>query len=164
MVEIWKDIDGYEGLYQVSNLGRVKSLNYNHTGKERIRSSSKSSSGYCQIVLSKDGKKKIHLIHRLVAMAFVDGYEEGLVVNHIDEDKNNNVYTNLEWCTQKENMKHSYRKITEINRVSVRCIETGEVFPTLTKASEFVGRVSSGIIQAIERNGRCGGYHWEYVE
>jgi len=107
-VEIWKDIVGYEGMYQVSNLGRVKSLNYNRTGKENILSTSKNK-GYFNVVLSKKGFKPFTVrTHRLVAEAFIPNPQNKPQVNHIDGNKLNNNIENLEWNTASENQQHAY--------------------------------------------------------
>ena len=117
MVEEWRDIyfeeDGvvwdYRGLYQVSNIdGKVKSLNYRQTGKEKILKAGKNKDGYLFIILRKDGKQKNFLIHRLAAFMFIenDDPEHKTDVNHIDENKMNNHYTNLEWCTREYNINH----------------------------------------------------------
>lgn len=106
-MEEWKDIEGYEGLYQVSNMGRVKSL---HFGKEKILKTSNDGNDYQVVVLCKHGEHNTLRVHKLVAVAFVDGYFKGAVVNHIDENKQNNVWTNLEWCTQRYNVNYSYLK------------------------------------------------------
>ena len=103
MMEIWKDIKGYEGLYQVSNLGRVKSLDYNRMGVERLLVCRKNMMGYLQVVLCKDSKHKHHQVHRLVAQAFIPNPYGLPQVNHKDECKTNNVETNLEWCNAKYN-------------------------------------------------------------
>lgn len=103
MEEIFKDIEGYEGLYQVSNLGRVKSLNYNHTNQERILKGVKNAYGYIQVGLHKEGKKKIFKVHRLVYQTFIGEIPKGMQVNHIDEDKTNNRLDNLNLMTPKEN-------------------------------------------------------------
>lgn len=114
MEEIWKDITGYEGIYQVSNMGRIKTIEHVSVGKhkrkvsERIRVPRHSSNGYLLVNLHKGRERKYHTVHRLVALAFCNGYFDGADVNHIDGNKRNNVYTNLEWCTRSENMVHSF--------------------------------------------------------
>jgi len=116
MKEIWKDIHGYEGVYMISNIGRVKSLERNvkfgnqiRTIKENIRKNKKKSNGYLFIQLFTNHKDRCCYIHRLVAMSFCDGYFKKADVNHKDGNKSNNVYTNLEWCTRSENIIHSVK-------------------------------------------------------
>ncbi len=184
MVEVWKDIVGYEGKYQVSNMGRVKSLvDNNGKPREKILKQKINNYGYHRIGLYKDRKQKWYQVHRLVALAFVDGYEEGLVVNHIDECKDNNVWTNLEWVTTTYNNTYNDRhkraseklkgrpkteehkkKLSESKGKKVICVETGEVFESLTKAEKFAKASRSAIAQAIKRNGSCKGLHWRYVD
>ncbi|MGN0558368.1 MAG: NUMOD4 domain-containing protein [Acutalibacteraceae bacterium] len=107
VLEVWKDIDGYEELYQVSNTGKVRSLRYKNRDEVRELFLKPHNQGYLQVELHKNGKRKMFTVHRLVAMAFVDGYGEGKVVNHIDENKQNNVSTNLEWVSASQNVLHS---------------------------------------------------------
>ena len=102
-MEVWKDIQGYEGLYQVSNLGNVRSLNWRNTGQVRNLYLKPQNRGYLQVELAKCGQKRGFTVHRLVAMAFVSGYAEGKVVNHINEDKRDNRAENLEWVSQSDN-------------------------------------------------------------
>ena len=117
MKEIWKDIQGYEGLYQVSSLGRVKSLEKkittygtrSYTVKERILASG--GKRYPHVKLYKDGKAKYPNIHRLVALAFIENANPNLFVNHINGIKNDNNVNNLEWVTPSENQIHSYRTL-----------------------------------------------------
>ena len=97
----WKDIIGYEGLYKISDNGDVLSLNYNHTGKEKLMKGKIDRYGYKVVVLRKNGKRKHIPVHRLVAIAFL-GNVENMTVNHIDGDKKNNNKKNLEWCTNAE--------------------------------------------------------------
>lgn len=104
MEEIWKDVEGYEGLYQVSSLGRVKSFHYHNGTNERIlKSNRNSSNGYDQVILVKDGHKKGVSVHRLVAIAFIKNPLNLPYVGHKDEDSSNNSSDNLEWVTQKDN-------------------------------------------------------------
>lgn len=99
--EIWKDIPNYP--YQVSNLGRVKSLSFydtnGHLHTERLIKPQKVGSGYLKVVLKKNGIGKPFYVHRLVGMMFVNGYKDGLQINHKYEDKTNNISSNLEWIT-----------------------------------------------------------------
>lgn len=104
MEEIWKDIYGFEGLYQISNLGRVKSLKNYGGVKERLIKPKKTKGGYLCVSLWKDLKRYCKLIHRLVAQAFIPNEDLfKTIVNHIDENKENNTVENLEWCTQEYN-------------------------------------------------------------
>lgn len=104
--EVWKPIVGYERLYEVSNTGKVRSLNYNHTGKIRELKPRADGGGYLLVSLCKDGKVKTHKVHSLVMAAFVGPRPEGYDVNHIDERKTNNSLKNLEYCTRRENNNH----------------------------------------------------------
>ena len=107
MVEIWKDIKGYEGLYQVSNLGRIKSLPRKSKNRivkqENIKKPSTLPKGYLQICLYKNGKVKYSSIHRLVAKTFIPNPNKFPCVNHKDCNPKNNEVSNLEWITYKEN-------------------------------------------------------------
>lgn len=107
--EFWRDVVGYEGLYQVSNWGRVKSLNYNHTGKEKILKLGKNNFGYLRVSLCKNGKEKNHKVHRLVAEAWLPNPDNLPCVNHKDEDKANNRVENLEWCDRAYNCNYGSR-------------------------------------------------------
>lgn len=142
MKEIWKEIEGFENEYYVSNLGRVMSL----LGKSpRILRPRYNNKGYARVSLHAHSD---YLIHRLVAEAFLDNPNNFLEVNHIDENTRNNCVSNLEWCTHKYNMcygtcqkraRETQRKtFPQINRKDcskpVECIETGKVFESIREA------------------------------
>ena len=135
MTEIWKNIEGYAGKYQVSNLRRVKSM----IGQEKVLHPKKHRNGHLQIGLHKDKKRKTMYIHRLVAQAFIPNPDNLPCVNHKDENPNNNNVDNLEWCTQKyncnygtrvdrimETKKQQYKKIYKysFNEYSIKIIVT----------------------------------------
>lgn len=119
MTEIWKDVVGYEGLYQVSNYGRVLSLNYRRTGKPGLLhpSFNQKENGYKQVYLFKNKLSEGCKVSRLVAMAFIPNPENLPEVNHIDEDKTNNCVVNLEWCTKNYNLEYG----TRVKRASSKC-------------------------------------------
>lgn len=132
MTEIWKNIEGYEN-YQVSNLGRVKSLNYHHSGKEHILKCILNSSGYYKVNLYKDGKTKNLTIHRLVARAFIPNPENKSCIDHINTDKADNRVENLRWCTYKENMGNPLTKARHAEIAESQKGEKGHWFGVLGK-------------------------------
>ena len=101
MTEIWKDVNGYEGLYKISNHGEVWSER-----KQGLLKKGKCGREYYRVVLNKNKEKKYFDVHRLVAISFIDNPFKKKCVNHIDENKTNNHYSNLEWVTHKENANH----------------------------------------------------------
>jgi hypothetical protein len=107
--EVWKDIKGYEGIYKVSNFGRVKSLGNEFTRKERFLKLCLQSKGYLTVVLQKDATRKMVLVHRLVAEHFIDNTESKPQVNHINGDKTDNAIENLEWVSHRENLDHAIK-------------------------------------------------------
>ena len=141
-MEEWRDIKGYEGLYQVSNLGRVKSTKFN----KEIIMKQKECRGYKRIGLRKNGEKqKFYSIHRLVAEAFIPNENELPCINHNDENKTNNKVENLEWCSYEYNANYGTRvkRLREANiggknpySKKVICVTTGEEFDCMTDASK----------------------------
>lgn len=121
MKEEWKDIKGYEGLYKISNLGRVKSLP-KHAGrsyrKERILKNSIDKDGYIKVTLCKNNKTSFLSIHRLLAIAFIPNPNNFPQINHKDENKQNNNLNNLEWCTCKYNINYGTRTKRAFKKVN----------------------------------------------
>ena len=142
--EIWEDVRGYEGLYKVSTMGRVKSLNYNHTGKERILRPVKTKKGYLRIGLHKNGKTTYYFIHRLVAEAFLkpnDDPEHKTQVNHIREfEKDFNHYGNLSWVTPKENINYGtciQRRVEKQSKAVYQYTLNGQLVKKWSSANEI---------------------------
>ena len=179
-MEIWKDIICYEGIYQVSNLGRVKRIaNYkNQSGKEwasnKILKPATKNNGYMFVGLSKDGKVSHKHIYRLVAEAFIPNPLNKSTVNHKDGNKNNNTVDNLEWTTQSENNIHSIKvlKRNSKNKSDSRPVlqfdKDGNFikeYPSMREAQRQTG------IDAIDKvcnhykyRKTAGGYVWEYKD
>ena len=134
-IEVWKDVFGYEGLYQVSNIGRVKSLKY---GKERILKPLKDGGGYIFVHLCKNGERKMYKIHRLVAFTFLTNPQNLSDVNHKDEDKTNNSVQNLEFCDKKYNCNFGTRNQRIAEKHSKPVLQ-------FTKSGEFVREWKSGM-------------------
>lgn len=140
MTEIWKDIAGYEGYYQISNFGRVKSLQtkaYSHAKKcavvvlrEKILKPYPNTDKYLLVDLNKDGKRNCQKVHRLVAKAFIPNENDYPQVNHKDENKQNNCVENLEWCTCQYNTTYGTAKLRMAQKQMKKVIqisETGEI-------------------------------------
>lgn len=171
-MEAWKDIPGYEGKYQVSDLGRVKSIERitskgNHL-QEKIMKTCKDPGGYAFVGLWVDGKKRNFKIHRLVIETFspIEGMEK-LDCNHKDEDKTNNSLENLEWLSRKENLNYGThnKKISEAHRVPILCVELGREFDSITAAAKEFGNCRGNIWRVLDKPDRtASGYHWQYVK
>lgn len=159
--ERWKSIPNYEGLYEVSNKGKVKSIK-----RSCILLTTVSNCGYERVDLWKNGKKKRYSIHRLVAISFIPNPLNLPMVNHKDENRKNNNVDNLEWCDDKYNVNYGNAKANKIKKVSkaVVCVETGEVFNSQSEAMNKKHITGNHITDCC--NGRqktCGGYHWRYA-
>ncbi len=169
-MEVWKDIKGYEGRYQVSNNGRVKSLPINEKYCKRtdeiILKPFMCGSGYQEVILKINGQRKPKLIHRLVADAFIPNPTNKKEVNHKDGNKFNNDYTNLEWVSSSENIRHSYDVLkNKAYSRKVICVETRNIYNSIKEAAISL-KLHSELICAC-CNGRqktTGGYHWAYAD
>lgn len=139
--EVWKEIEGYEGLYQVSTEGQVRSLNYNHTGKTKILQQDTSKRGYKRVRLSKNGKTKPYSVHRLVAQAFISNPNSLPCINHKDENPSNNCSWNLEWCSYSYNNNYGTRaeKISKAKKGIHRTEATIKKIST-TKKGKYTGK------------------------
>ena len=182
-MEIWKDIKGYEGLYQVSNLGRVKHLEFTRpnlltggvsTIKEKVLKQRLTLYGYYTVLLSKNGKKRWYFVHRLVAEAFIPNPDNLPFVNHKDENKVNNISSNLEWCTARYNSNYGTRnrRLSDTktnntyNTKQVLCVETGIIYPSVREAARQTNIPNTNIGACCLNKPHCkiaGGYHWKYV-
>ena len=169
-MEIWKKIDGYEN-YEISNLGRVKSLNYHRTVKEQVLKPFKNNNGYLRVFLYENGKRKKYLIHRLVWEAFNGPIPEGYEVNHLSEDKMQNNLENLNLMSHKENMNFGTRNERTSKTLSKPVIQydlSGNVikeYPSVIEVHRQTG-YSQGHISSC-----CNGllktaynYIWKYKE
>lgn len=171
MKEIWKDIPNYEGLYQISNLGRVKSFRQSskfHKASEYILKSALANNGYCQVTLYNNTRKKKFLVHRLVAEAFIPNPNNYPHINHKDENPSNNAVDNLEWCTARYNNLYGTARIRQVETVS-RPIEqltlSGKVIAVYRStriASELLGINRGTLKSAIIKGSQCNGYLWKY--
>lgn len=176
-MEIWKDIIGYEGQYQISSHGRVKSLERTircgsygtRVLPEKIMKTKPDKDGYPTIVLYKDSKAKTGFVHRLVAKHFISNPNDLPVVNHKDETKDNNCVENLEWCTVQYNTNYGAgieRRVKKQGHPVAQYTLDGvlvDTYESLSDAGRTVGRKYNHILRSIQRNGTCGGFRWEYI-
>lgn len=164
----WKHIDGYGGKYEVSSTGDIRTIRRQGTNA-RILKQHVDKNGYRLIALCKDGKYKTHLVHRLVANAFINNPNDYPCVNHKDEDKSNNCVENLEWCTYSYNNTYGTIKERASQKRYKPCIGTWpdghkESFNSCTLASKATGIAQGNIWGAC--NGlwrKAGGVIWQYV-
>jgi hypothetical protein len=181
MQEIWKDVPEYEGIYQVSNLGNVRSLNYNNNKKTKEICKKKHKTGYLNVVLCKNSEKKNKGVHRLVALAFIPNPNNYPCVNHIDTNKANNNVENLEWCTHSQNTQHAIKhgrhnprfmlgRTGAKNKLSKKIVQydlQGNVvnrWDCISDAARFYGLRSGNINNCLRgRNKTYKGYIWKYA-
>ena len=181
--EEWRPIAGYEGIYEVSNMGRIKSLDRvisqtnrygtqtDHVYKGKILKESVGNNGYLHIDLHKDGKTKRVLIHRLVASHFLEKQDGADVINHLDCNKENNSVPNLEWCTQSHNIKYAYEQGTKTPPHMQKVAQYGEngslirIWDSIAEASRELGLKASNIGKVCRgQRHQTGGYKWQYIE
>ena len=139
MNEIWKDIVGYEGLYQVSDQGNVKSLNYRRAGKERVMKPSFDAYGYLMVTLSKGGKQSLHKVHKLVAEAFIENPDNKSHICHINTIRTDNRAENLCWATQKEICNNATAKGRTRGRIAIKVFCEGAIYNSIAECAEHYG-------------------------
>lgn len=160
--EEWREMAGYEGLYWVSNLGRVCAIPRKGT-QGGLMKGYVDRKGYIILTLRKDGTQLSRRLHRMVAETFIPNPDNLPEVNHKDENKLNNNVENLEWCTTLYN--HEYGTRTLRCGRPIRCVETGKEYPGAKWAAKELNLDPSTITRCCRKaNHTHGGYHWEYVE
>ena len=186
MHEEWRDVAGYEGLYQVSNFGEVKSMpreisyinryGYKTTVKTIEKKMTPSNvgrgwmnkCGYLSVMLTINGKQKRVGVHRLVAQAFIPNPDNKPQVNHIDGNKHNNKVDNLEWVTREENMQHAAHKLKCLSSMwspdPVLCVETGKKYKSISEAARELGLNRRTLTYYINKGKPYCGYHWDLVQ
>ena len=186
MYELWKDVKGYEGLYQVSNFGNIKGLAKKHghsNRKENIIKQFKNKNGYYKVVLSKNGKQKNIEVQRIVAEAFLNkkNYKSylnedrtkidinKLQVNHIDEDKSNNKVNNLEWCSHKYNVNYGNRGKKASQKLKKKILQYDKngtllkEWQSIKEAQEEL-KICKISVNCLGKRKTSGGYIWKYKE
>lgn len=183
--EIWKDIEGYEGYYQVSNFGRVRSVDrlvekrtykgtiYGRFYKGQIIKTFPKNAGYESVNLHRNGESHPIDVHILVAKGFVQGYKDGMQVNHIDENKTNNNAYNLEWVSAKENVNKSTllkRYVEKLKKPVLQLSYDGKIlrkFDSIRQAALFTGLYKAHIRDVCKSKWGCksaGGYRWRFAD
>lgn len=180
MMEQWRYIEGFEGMYQVSDQGRVRSVErtvkmkrggreYDMRHKGRVLRTTVAKDGYEAVQLTKDSKPHTFKVHRLVAHAFVPNPENLPEINHKDGDKTNNTSSNLEWCTRSHNIRHAFRHGL-IDKGNMTCNRKrvmrsdGVVFESMTSAAEASGAHVSNVSKCCSGElMHTAGYGFEFV-
>lgn len=169
---MWKPIIGYEGLYEISDDGEIKSLRYYGSEKSHLLKPCKNNqTGYLQVVLTKDGKHKTKTIHRMVAEHFLENHNGEKCINHKDENKQNNKAENLEWCCYSYNNQYNGRskKIAKVQGKRVLQLDKNhkviDEFDSTREAGRKTGLNQRHISECCNGKAKTtGGYYWAYVD
>lgn len=161
MIEKWREVPGYEGLYEVSDLGRIR-----RNGK-LLKPDNHNTRGYLQVALSKNGTVRRVYIHRLVASAFINNPNNYPQINHRDEDKTNNAVSNLEWCDSKYNINYGTRN-EKVSKPVLQYDRLGNFireWPSASKVEEEIGIIQQNISSCcLGHRNSAGGFVWRYKE
>ena len=169
MIELWKPVLGYEGFYEISNLGQIKSL---VKKQKKIIKNCENGAGYFVVTLCRNGKRRMASIHRLVAEAFIPNPKNLPQINHKDGVKTNNLIENIEWCTAKENMNHAWdtglnsvEKLGTTKKVAqIKNGKTIKVWESLSSASRELGIIRTSISNCCcHRSMSAGGFCWKFA-
>lgn len=165
MSEIWKDITGFVGLYKVSSLGNIQSLNYNRTGNIKQLKPVPNKKGYLQVLLCNGKIRRRVLVHRIVAIEFIPNDKQLSEVNHINEIKTDNRAINLEWCDTLYNNNYGTRN-KRLSKAINQLTLSGELINTfegIREAERITGIKNQSISQCCKGKYKtAGGYIWEY--
>lgn len=165
--ELWKPIPGYEGLYEASNFGRIKSLK-RRGARERILKPNTCGKDYLCVLLYKEGTRKVSYVHRLVAQSFIPNLENKREVNHINGDKHDNRTKNLEWCSRSENLLHAYKTGLRKGRPVAKFSKDGTflcIYLSGNEAQRETGIWQEAICACCKGKVKtAGGYRWSYAD
>jgi hypothetical protein len=179
--EVWKDVENYEGLYCVSNMGRIKSLSRKrlinktkmsyHLMPERVLVIKKDKNGYCHVTLCKENIKKTFWLHRIVLKHFIENINNLPQINHKNGNKSDNRVENLEWCTSKYNYCESVRlglrkngpRKPYKNSKKIAQIKDGKIVKIFENRASAVREFGGKTIN-VGSSKRCYGYHWQYFK
>lgn len=169
-MEEWKEVLGFDVLYEVSNLGRVRtrySKEKGYTKEYRFVEPTDNGKGYMRFNWKLNGRSKTVYLHRLVAEYFIFNPEGLTEVNHKDENKSNNSADNLEWCTHLYNCEYGTRNIrtAALNSKKIICVETGMIYDSVTDAAKRFGVCITSMSNCLNgRSKSCSGYTWRYLD
>lgn len=175
---MWRPVVGYEGLYEVSDKGLVRSIErvtttrrtvkgrdqvFTWTVPEHILKYGKRSDDYLDVPLTKHGHSKNICVHRIVAEAFIPNPKHLPCVNHIDGNKKNNNVDNLEWCTYSSNNNHAVDMKLNVQCIPIRCVTNGLEFPSMTRAEAVLKLPKGSVSNGIKRNEPVHGFMFEKI-
>lgn len=165
MQEEWKNVVGYEGYYIVSNMGNIKRLVSDFCLKERNLKPHTDKLGYKRVALCVNSMPINKLVHRVVAICFIENIENKPHINHLDGNPSNNCYTNLEWCTHRENIQHAHDTGLATSDHTYKKVirDDGKIYKSLTQAAVESNVTVGAIHYAIRHSGNCKLHQYNYL-